>query len=152
MLDGTAGTFVPDLECDADPRISPIPLVFPAEFREVAMSRGSRCAIRYRAGQGVRKRGAGGVSISVLDQGESKQCLADLDLIPFDQRCRSHTLAVDFGSVGRLQILDDVRRPVLVEKNEGMFSAEYEHNWENNVPDLAASFAYFNKVAKELGY
>lgn len=33
---------------------------------------------------------------------------------------------------------------------EPMFFIEYEHNWDNNVPDIAACVAYFNEVAKEL--
>lgn len=31
-----------------------------------------------------------------------------------------------------------------------LFSIEYEYNWENNVPDIAACVAYFDKVAAEL--
>ncbi len=33
---------------------------------------------------------------------------------------------------------------------KAVFSAEYEHNWENSVPDLAESVKYFDKVAAEL--
>lgn len=32
----------------------------------------------------------------------------------------------------------------------GLFSVEYEHNWENNVPDVIASVNYFRKVASAL--
>ena len=37
------------------------------------------------------------------------------------------------------------------QKFKGVFSAEYEHNWENSVPDLRQCAQYFNKVADELG-
>ena len=33
---------------------------------------------------------------------------------------------------------------------EGAFSAEYEHNWENNLPDVEESIAYFKRVAAQL--
>lgn len=33
---------------------------------------------------------------------------------------------------------------------KGVFSVEYEHNWENSVPDIAECVAYFDKVAAEL--
>lgn len=33
---------------------------------------------------------------------------------------------------------------------QGLFSIEYEHNWENSVPEIAQSVKYFNKVAKKL--
>ena len=33
---------------------------------------------------------------------------------------------------------------------EGAFSAEYEHNWENNLPDVEESIAYFKRVTAQL--
>lgn len=33
---------------------------------------------------------------------------------------------------------------------KGLFSVEYEHNWDNNVPDVTASVAYFRKAAQKL--
>jgi sugar phosphate isomerase/epimerase len=33
---------------------------------------------------------------------------------------------------------------------KGVFSAEYEHNWLNSVPEIAQSAAFFDKVAAEL--
>ena len=30
---------------------------------------------------------------------------------------------------------------------KGVFSIEYEHNWENSMPEIAESIAYFNRVA-----
>ncbi len=35
-------------------------------------------------------------------------------------------------------------------KFTGVFSIEYEHNWENNMPEIAESIAYFNRVASQL--
>ena len=33
----------------------------------------------------------------------------------------------------------------------GLFSVEYEYNWDNSVPDIAKSLKYFRQVEKELG-
>jgi len=33
---------------------------------------------------------------------------------------------------------------------KGVFSIEYEHNWENSLPEIAQSVAFFDKVAAEL--
>lgn len=33
----------------------------------------------------------------------------------------------------------------------GVFSIEYEHNWENSMPDIAKCVEYFHQVADELG-
>ncbi|MDR1258772.1 MAG: sugar phosphate isomerase/epimerase [Tannerellaceae bacterium] len=33
---------------------------------------------------------------------------------------------------------------------EGVFSIEYEYNWENSVPDIKESIDYFNKAADEI--
>lgn len=33
---------------------------------------------------------------------------------------------------------------------QGVFSIEYEHNWDNSVPEIRQCVAYFNKVAREL--
>ena len=45
-------------------------------------------------------------------------------------------------------------RAILTEvKRQGLspvFSIEYEHNWQNSLPEIAESVAYFNKVAEEL--
>nr|MBI1232772.1 sugar phosphate isomerase/epimerase [Cytophagales bacterium] len=32
---------------------------------------------------------------------------------------------------------------------KGVFSAEYEHNWENNLPEVAESMEYFKRVASQ---
>ncbi len=34
---------------------------------------------------------------------------------------------------------------------EGVFSVEYEHNWESSMPEIAKCVEYFHEVAKELG-
>jgi sugar phosphate isomerase/epimerase len=36
------------------------------------------------------------------------------------------------------------------QKFKGVFLVEYEYNWDNSVPDVAAGVAYFDKVAAEL--
>jgi sugar phosphate isomerase/epimerase len=36
------------------------------------------------------------------------------------------------------------------QKFRGVFSAEYEHNWENNLPDLAECVRFFEQIATEL--
>jgi sugar phosphate isomerase/epimerase len=34
----------------------------------------------------------------------------------------------------------------------GVFSIEYEHNWENSMPEIAESIKFFRQTAKALGY
>lgn len=36
------------------------------------------------------------------------------------------------------------------QKFQGAFSAEYEYNWDNSVPEIAESIKFFNNVAKEI--
>ena len=43
-------------------------------------------------------------------------------------------------------VLQELKR----QKFKGLFSAEYEYNWENNVPDVKASVQYFRKTIPEL--
>ena len=33
---------------------------------------------------------------------------------------------------------------------KGVFSIEYEYNWENSVPDIKECIQYFNKTANEI--
>lgn len=33
---------------------------------------------------------------------------------------------------------------------QGLFSIEYEHNWDNSVPEIKQSVQYFNKIAQQL--
>ena len=35
---------------------------------------------------------------------------------------------------------------------KGVFSIEYEYNWENSVPDIKECIQYFNKTANEILY
>jgi len=37
------------------------------------------------------------------------------------------------------------------QKFKGVFSIEYEYNWENSSPEIAQCIPYFNKIAAELG-
>jgi hypothetical protein len=37
-----------------------------------------------------------------------------------------------------------------LDKLYGVFSIEYEHNWDNNVPEIARSIEYFNKTVTTL--
>ena len=41
-------------------------------------------------------------------------------------------------------------KEVADQKFQGCFSAEYEHNWENSVPDITESIKFFDNVAKEI--
>ncbi len=67
----------------------------------------------------------------------------------------------DLGEVGKPSAHDviwgtgkaDIKAILAEVKRQGIkpvFSIEYEHNWENNVPDIAECVAYFDKVAAEL--
>jgi hypothetical protein len=48
---------------------------------------------------------------------------------------------------GRIKaILEELHR----QGYKGTFSIEYEYNWENNVPEIRRSVAYFNSVASKL--
>lgn len=46
--------------------------------------------------------------------------------------------------------VDGVMRELKRQNFKGLFSAEYEYNWENNVPDVTASAAYFRESVKKL--
>jgi len=41
-------------------------------------------------------------------------------------------------------------REIADQKFQGSFSAEYEHNWDNNVPDITESVKFFDNVAREI--
>jgi len=43
-----------------------------------------------------------------------------------------------------------ILREVYRQKLQAFFAAEYEHNWENNVPELAECVRFFEKVAREI--
>jgi L-ribulose-5-phosphate 3-epimerase len=36
------------------------------------------------------------------------------------------------------------------QKVETVFSIEYEHNWDNSLPEIAQCVEYFDKIATEL--
>ncbi len=46
--------------------------------------------------------------------------------------------------------LKDMLEVLKEEKFEGLFSIEYEYNWDNSVPDIKKNIAYFNQVVDEL--
>ncbi|MCC5929952.1 MAG: sugar phosphate isomerase/epimerase [Cyclobacteriaceae bacterium] len=49
--------------------------------------------------------------------------------------------------VGKVdEVLEEMKRQGF----KGMFSVEYEHNWDNNVPEVQESVNYFHKVATRL--
>ncbi|NIA13818.1 MAG: TIM barrel protein [Nitrospiraceae bacterium] len=59
---------------------------------------------------------------------------------------RAHDVPWGTGKANVKAILEEVHRQGL----EAVFSIEYEHNWENSLPEIAESVAYFDKVAAEL--
>ncbi len=69
------------------------------------------------------------------------------DLNEADKR-DAHDVVWGTGVLDVKAILAEVVRQKMVKP---VFSIEYEHNWDNNVPDIAACVAYMNDVAKELG-
>jgi len=58
----------------------------------------------------------------------------------------SHDVPWGTGQANVRAILEELYR----QKFRGVFSAEYEHNWENNVPELAECVRFFEQVATEL--
>jgi sugar phosphate isomerase/epimerase len=46
--------------------------------------------------------------------------------------------------------IDGVLAELKRQKFKGLFSVEYEYNWENNLPDVVASVAYFREATKKL--
>lgn len=48
------------------------------------------------------------------------------------------------GVANTVGVINELKR----QNFKGMISAEYERNWENNVPDVTASVAYFRSVLK----
>lgn len=57
-----------------------------------------------------------------------------------------HDVPWGTGKADIKAILAEVRRQQL----KAVFSIEYEHNWDNSVPDIAQCVEYFDKVAAEL--
>lgn len=67
------------------------------------------------------------------------------DLNQFGVR-EAHDVPWGTGVANMQAILEELDR----QGYRGTFSIEYEHNWENSVPEIQKSVAYFNSVAKEL--
>ncbi len=66
------------------------------------------------------------------------------DLNAFD--LKAHDVPWGTGLAQVREILQEVHRQGL----RAPFSIEYEHNWENSLPEIAQCVAYFEKVAAEL--
>lgn len=52
------------------------------------------------------------------------------------------------GKANMMALLSELDR----QKFKGVFSIEYEHNWENSLPELRGCVTYFNNVAGNLNY
>lgn len=59
---------------------------------------------------------------------------------------RSHDVPWGTGAADLPAILAELKRQGF----KGVFSVEYEHNWDNSVPDIAQCVEFFNKTAAEL--
>ena len=46
--------------------------------------------------------------------------------------------------------VEDVLKELHRQQCQGIFSIEYESNWDNNVPDIQKSISFFNSVASQL--
>jgi len=67
------------------------------------------------------------------------------DLNEFGVR-EAHDVPWGEGAYGIEKVFAEIKRQGF----QGMFSIEYEHNWENSVPDIAKCVTYFDKIAVEL--
>jgi sugar phosphate isomerase/epimerase len=67
------------------------------------------------------------------------------DLNKFGVR-EAHDLPWGTGTSNVAGVLHELHRQGF----QGVFSAEYEHNWENNLPDVKESITYFKRVASHL--
>jgi sugar phosphate isomerase/epimerase len=67
------------------------------------------------------------------------------DLNQFGVR-EAHDVPWGTGEADMKAILQELDR----QGYKGTFSIEYEHNWENSVPEIRESVEYFNSVAEEL--
>jgi sugar phosphate isomerase/epimerase len=68
--------------------------------------------------------------------------LKDINEISAD----SHDVPWGTGASNLEEMLAEIYR----QKVKAVFSIEYEYNWENSLPDIAQSIAFFDKVAAEL--
>ncbi len=48
--------------------------------------------------------------------------------------------------------VEGVLKELARQKFEGVFSVEYEHDWDKSMPDIDAGLKYFRKTAEKLGY
>lgn len=46
--------------------------------------------------------------------------------------------------------IEGMLKELKVQDFEGLFSVEYEYNWENSVPDIEKSIQYFNTLTKQI--
>jgi len=67
------------------------------------------------------------------------------DLNEFGDR-EAHDVVWGTGKADIQAILTELDR----QKFKGVFSIEYEYNWENSLPEIRPSVAYFNKIAAQL--
>jgi sugar phosphate isomerase/epimerase len=67
------------------------------------------------------------------------------DLNEFGQR-KAHDVVWGTGAANVKSLLTELDRQGF----EGVFSIEYEHNWDNSVPEIRRCIQYFNEVAAEL--
>lgn len=67
------------------------------------------------------------------------------DLNEFGERA-AHDVIWGTGVVNVKGVLEEVRR----QGANPLFMIEYEHNWDNNLPDINACIEYFNKVLSEI--
>jgi len=59
---------------------------------------------------------------------------------------KAHDVVWGTGYVGIKEVLEELGR----QNFKGVFSIEYEHNWENSLPEIRESVRYFDKVSSGL--
>lgn len=59
----------------------------------------------------------------------------------------SHDVPWGTGKADVRELLTEIHR----QKIKAVFSIEYEHNWDNSMPEIAQCVEYFEKVAKDIG-
>ncbi len=67
------------------------------------------------------------------------------DLNEFGDK-KAHDVVWGTGKADIQAVLTELDR----QKFKGVFSIEYEYNWENSLPEIRPSVAYFNKIAAQL--
>ena len=61
-------------------------------------------------------------------------------------RKEAHDVVWGTGLLNLRALLNEMRR----QKFEGFFAVEYEHNWDNSLPDIALCVAVFEEVCKSI--